>query len=83
MRWHCKVEELPAVQGLMLLAPACLVWLALGVMLVEWPSMKADNALFLIRAKPLLYGAAGTLGFCVNLLSYVIIQKSSSLTMKA
>ena len=67
----------------MLLAPACLVWLALGVMLVEWPRMNSENALLLIRAKPLLYTAAGTLGIGVNLLSYLIIQKSSALTMKA
>ena len=71
-----------AVEGLMLLAPACLLWLGIGVMFMEWPTMLAEHALSLILAKPLLYATAGSMGFCVNMLSYLIIQKSSSLTMK-
>ena len=67
----------------MLLAPACLLWLLLGVALVEWPAMRAEQALQLVLAKPLLYVAAGSMGFCVNLLGYLIIQKSSSVTLKA
>ena len=37
------------------LAPACTFWLGLGMMLVEWPAMRANNALQLMVDRPLLY----------------------------
>ena len=37
------------------LAPACTFWLGLGMFVVEWPSMRANNALQLIANRPLLY----------------------------
>ena len=71
-----------AVEGLMYLAPACTMWLFLGVLLVEWPAMAREGALDLMQAKPLLYMAAAAMGFGVNALAYVVIQTASSLTLK-
>ena len=67
----------------MYMAPACTVWLLLGVALLEWPRMVAEGALGLIAAKPLLYGCAAAMGFGVNALAYIVIQLASSLTLKA
>ena len=64
------------------LAPACLFWLLLGVAFYEWPKMAQANALGLIYDKPLLYLAAAAMGFGVNSLAYIVIQLSSSLTLK-
>ena len=72
----------PAVEGLMYLAPACFFWLMAGVAVLEWPAMSANNALQLIVNKPFLYFAAAAMGFCVNLLAYMVIQTASSLTLK-
>ena len=58
----------------MYLAPACSMWLLLGVALLEWPTMAAENALGLIAAKPLLYLLAAAMGFGVNSLAYIVIQ---------
>ena len=66
----------------MYLAPACTMWLFLGVLLVEWPAMAREGALGLMQAKPLLYMAAAVMGFGVNALAYVVIQTASSLTLK-
>ena len=66
----------------MYLAPACTMWLVLGVAIVEWPAMARENALGLIRDKPALYMAAAAMGFGVNALAYVVIQMASSLTLK-
>ena len=44
-----------AVEGLMYLAPACSMWLGMGVLLLEWPAMVRADALGLMRAKPFLY----------------------------
>lgn len=66
----------------MYLAPACSLWLLLGIAVIEWPIMAAENALGLIAAKPLLYLSAAAMGFGVNSLAYVVIQLASSLTLK-
>ena len=64
------------------LAPACAMWLLLGVVVIEWPQMAKEGALDLMRAKPLLYLAAAAMGFMVNALAYVVIQTANSLTLK-
>lgn len=74
--WCCAVE------GLMYLAPACSLWLLLGIALVEWPRMAEEGALGLMAAKPLLYLSAAAMGFGVNSLAYIVIQLASSLTLK-
>lgn len=76
---HCPC----AVEGLLYMAPACCLWLILGVAVVEWPRMAAENALGLIAAKPGLYLMAAAMGFGVNSLAYIVIQLASSLTLKA
>ena len=76
---HCT---LPVVEGLMHLAPACALWLLLGVAVIEWPAMAREGALDLMRARPLLYLSAAAMGFLVNSLAYVVIQTANSLTLK-
>ena len=66
----------------MYLAPACFVWLMAGVAVVEWPAMRDNHALQLMLDKPFWYFAAAAMGFCVNLLAYMVIQTASSLTLK-
>ena len=66
----------------MYLAPACFFWLMAGMAVLEWPAMQDNNALQLIFNKPLTYFAAAAMGFCVNLLAYMVIQTASSLTLK-
>lgn len=66
----------------MYLAPACALWQATGVLIFERPDMVRNNALGLMAAKPALYLTAAALGFGVNTLSYIVIQTTSSLTLK-
>ena len=53
-----------------------------GVAVLEWPAMRDNGALQLIVDKPFWYFAAAAMGFCVNLLAYMVIQTASSLTLK-
>ena len=71
-----------AVEGLMYLAPACFFWLMAGVACLEWSTMRENHALQLMLNKPFWYFAAAAMGFCVNLLAYMVIQTASSLTLK-
>jgi len=44
---------------------------------------QAEGAFQLMASRPLAYCAAAGMGFCVNALAYIVIQTSSSLTLKA
>ena len=67
----------------MYLAPACTLWLLLGIAVLEFRTMVAEGAFLLMMRRPLVYLAAATMGFGVNSLSYIVIQTSSALTLKA
>lgn len=71
-----------AVEGLMYLAPACSFWLLSGMSMLEWGRMMDNNALGRMAAKPAWYMAASAMGFTVNILSFLVIQQLSSLTLK-
>ena len=45
--------------------------------------LQAEGAFQLMAGRPLAYCAAAGMGFCVNALAYIVIQTSSSLTLKA
>ena len=70
------------IEGLMYLAPASLVWMALCVMLVEGPQMVRDGVFSIVLANPGLFLAAATMGFCVMTLAFFTIQLCGSLTLK-
>lgn len=66
----------------MYLAPACTIWLAAGVAVLELRTMIDEGAFALIARRPATYGAAAAMGFGVNALAYIVIQTASSLTLK-
>ncbi len=66
----------------MYLAPACLLWLGVGVAALELRPMLDEGAFALVAARPAVYTAAAAMGFCVNALAYIVIQTASSLTLK-
>ena len=68
---------LPAVEGLMYLAPACTFWLLIGSLALEWQRMRAGGALAVVLQRPGAFAAAAAMGFAVNLLSYFVIQVCS------
>ena len=67
----------------MYLAPACSLWLLLGIGLLEYRTMVAEGAFLLMMKRPGMYMAAAAMGFGVNTLSFLVIQTSSALTLKA
>ncbi len=70
------------IEGLMYLGPACAGWLLTGSAVLEAKSMALQGAGQVVLARPLQFAAAGTLGFFVNGLGYIVIHRSSSLTLK-
>lgn len=70
------------IEGLMYLAPATTLWLFLGSLFLELPSILSSGALLIVTANPVSFCLAAVLGFGVNSMAYIVIQTSSSLTLK-
>lgn len=71
-------------EGLYVLAPASAMWLSVATLIVEVPSMLGRGDAFydgVAELVPVLV-LSGTMGVCVNIVSYYLIQLTSSLTLK-
>lgn len=66
----------------MYLAPACVIWLLIGIMLFEWPNIQTTQAWLLMAGRPLPFAVASVLGFVVNSLTYTVVLLASSVTLK-
>lgn len=65
-----------------MLAPASAFWLFSASAIYEFPAMREANAFAIIVQNPWTFLAASTMGLGINYLSYLVIQATSSLTMK-
>jgi hypothetical protein len=70
------------IEGQYVLAPATAFWLFLTSAFYEFPAMMKAGAFTTIFMNPLTFLAASTMGLGVNFLTYLVIQATSSLTMK-
>eukprot|EP01038_Epipyxis_sp_PR26KG_P014478 gene14478-19434_t len=70
------------VEGQYVLSPASAAWLFMFSMYFEFPKMVEKNAFSIILNNPLTFLATSFMGIGVNFLSYLVIQYTSSLTMK-
>ena len=74
--------KLQLMEGIYYFTPAGFFWMALFIVPLELGRMRDENALGIVLANPLAFLLAATLGFFVNLLSFGVIQTTSSLTFK-
>jgi hypothetical protein len=69
-------------QGQYVLSPASAFWLFLASGIYELPTMLKKNAFLIIYNNLPAFFVASFMGIGVNYLSYLVIQYTSSLTMK-
>jgi hypothetical protein len=74
--------KLQLMEGIYYFTPAGFFWMVFFIMPLELMRMREENALGIVAAHPLSFLLAATLGFFVNLLSFGVIQTTSSLTYK-
>ena len=70
------------VEGQYVLAPATALWLGIASLWFEGERMMADEAFSVMAANPSAFVVASCLGLAVNFLAYLVIQATSSLTIK-
>jgi hypothetical protein len=70
------------IEGQYVLAPATAFWLFSASLVFEGNAMMQGRAIDIIKENPVAFLCASTMGLCINFLSYVVIQMTSSLTMK-
>ncbi len=70
------------IEGLYVLAPASAIWLFTASFLIEFRKMIENNAFNIIAENPMTFIIASFMGLGVNFFSYLVIQATSSLTMK-
>lgn len=70
------------IEGLYVLAPASAFWLFLASGFFELPKMIETDSFSILIKNPGAFLLASCMGLCVNFLSYLVIQATSSLTMK-
>ena len=70
------------IEGQYVLAPASAFWLFAASAFYELPTMIKNNAFTIVGDNIGLFFVASFMGIAVNFLSYLVIQSTSSLTMK-
>lgn len=70
------------IEGSYVLAPACALWLFTASFVFEFPTMLEKNAFQYMYMHPRVFLLSACMGVGVNLIAYVMIQFTSSLTMK-
>ena len=74
--------KLQLMEGIYYFTPAGFFWMALFIVPLELGRMVDEGAAGIVAANKLAFLLAATLGFFVNLLSFGVIQTTSSLTFK-
>ena len=75
--------KLQLMEGIYYFTPAGFVWMLIFIVPMELGRMRDEGALDIMLGNPMAFLLAATLGFFVNLLSFGVIQTTSSLTFKA
>jgi hypothetical protein len=74
--------KLQLMEGIYYFTPAGFIWMIIFIVPMELGRMRDEGALDIILGNPMSFLLAATLGFFVNLLSFGVIQTTSSLTFK-
>jgi len=82
MQYFLGNLKLQLMEGIYYFTPAGFIWMAAFILPLELERMRRENAWQIVSANPAAFMGAATLGFFVNLLSFGVIQSTSSLTFK-
>lgn len=70
------------VESLYFMSPAGAVCLLCASIVSEFPSMHRNGAFAQVASNPILFATAGMLGVGVHFLSFMVVQRTNSVTLK-
>jgi len=77
-----KNQKMQPMETLYFISPICVLWMVPAFIFTELPSAYAHNALALMRVYPLTFCMSGLSGCFVNLTSFLLVRRTSSMTLK-
>ena len=63
-------------------APVCLVWMVPAALVTELPGAMRHRSFTLMRGHPAMFLASGFSGFFVNITSFLLVKRTSSMSLK-
>ena len=74
--------KLQPMETLYFISPICVMWMLPAAILTELPAVLRTNSIALFREYPLTFCASGLSGLFVNLTSFLLVRRTSSMTLK-
>jgi len=78
-----KNEKMAPMETLYYTSPVCLLWMVPAALITEVPRIVSHNSLALVPKHPMMFVASGFSGFFVNMTSFLLVKRTSSMTLKA
>lgn len=76
-------QKLQPIEALYLTSPMCLLWMLPAAMLTELPTAIRVGSFGLVHEYPITFAASAIAGATVNLTSFLLVKRTSSMTVKA
>ncbi len=77
-----KNQKMQPMETLYFISPICVLWMVPAAIFTELPGALRANSLALMRVYPLTFCASGLSGCFVNLTSFLLVRRTSSMTLK-
>jgi len=77
-----KNLKMQPMETLYFISPICIAWMIPAACLTELPNAMRTHSFSLVREHPLAFLASGISGCCVNLTSFLLVRRTSSMTLK-
>ncbi len=74
--------KMGSMETLYFTSPVCLLWMLPAALATEVPTALRSNSFALVGAHPFMFAASGFSGFFVNVTSFLLVKRTSSMTLK-
>jgi len=75
-------QKMHPIETLYYISPICVAWMFPAALLTELPTAMRTGSLHLVSRHPAIFIASGISGAFVNLTSYLLVKRTSSMTLK-
>ena len=75
-------QKMNPIETLYFISPICVLWMVPAALLTELPTALRAQSMHLAVDHPFIFLASGIAGACVNLTSFLLVKRTSSMTLK-